>query len=85
MSPALPQTTDIGRRGWQVSSVPRADSCTAANCVLFDHLVGAGEHRRRHSEAEGLRSNQVDDQIEFGRLLDRNVGRLLSTRSAPRR
>jgi hypothetical protein len=27
---ALPQTADIGRRGWWVSSRPSADSCTAA-------------------------------------------------------
>jgi hypothetical protein len=29
--------------------------------VLFDHLVGAGEQRWRHPEAERLRSDQVDD------------------------
>ncbi len=28
---ALPQTADIGRRGWQVSSVPSTDLCAAAN------------------------------------------------------
>ncbi len=27
---APPQTADIGRRGWQVSSVPYPDSCSAA-------------------------------------------------------
>jgi hypothetical protein len=27
---ALPQTADIGGRGWQVSCVPQPDSCTAA-------------------------------------------------------
>src|SRR5262245_24338302 len=34
---------------------------------LFDHLVGAGEQRGRHVEAEGLGRDQVDDQIELGR------------------
>jgi hypothetical protein len=28
---------------------------------LFDHLVGAGEHGRRHGEAERLRGPKIDD------------------------
>jgi hypothetical protein len=43
---------------------------------LFDHLVGAGEQRRRHGEAEGLGSFEVNHQLEFGRLLDRQIGGL---------
>ena len=42
---------------------------------LFDHLVGAGKHHRRERDAERLSSFKVDDQLELGRLLDRNVGR----------
>src|SRR5262245_11435157 len=41
----------------------------------FNHLVGAGEQRRRYGEAKHLRGHQIDDEVEFGRLLDRNVGR----------
>jgi hypothetical protein len=36
----------------------------------FDHLVGAGEHGRRHVEAERLGSPQIDHQFVLGRLLD---------------
>jgi hypothetical protein len=37
----------------------------------FDHLVGNGEQRRRHSEAEHLGCRQINDEIKLGRLLDR--------------
>jgi hypothetical protein len=42
----------------------------------LDHLVGKGEELVRHGEAERLCGGQVDDKIELGWLLDRNVGRL---------
>jgi hypothetical protein len=44
---------------------------------LFDHVIGAGEQCWRHGEAERLSSREIDDEIEFGRLLDRDVGWLL--------
>jgi hypothetical protein len=37
---------------------------------LLDHLVGDGEQRWRHVEAERICGLQVDDQLEFSRLLD---------------
>ena len=63
--------------------VPLAAECTAKKTMsigvsLFDHLVGAADQRQRNGEAERLGSLQVDDQLDFGGLLDRQVGRLLA-------
>jgi len=53
----------------------------------LDHLVGTGEQRRRHFQANRLRHDQVNDEVELGRLLDRKIGgfrpsKILSTKSA---
>jgi hypothetical protein len=51
----------------------------------FDDLVGAGEDRLRHSEAEGLGGLQIDHQLERGRLLYGQIGRLLALQDLFRR
>src|SRR5262245_62074298 len=45
-----------------------------SDIVLFDHFIGAGEHRRRHCEAECLRSLKIERKFEVGSLIDRQVG-----------
>ena len=47
-------------------------------CVskLLDHLVGAGEQRWMNVQSECLCRRQIDNEIKFGRLLDRNFCRL---------
>ena len=41
--------------------------------ALFDHPVGAGEHRSRHVERERLSRLQIDHQLEFDRRLHRQL------------
>jgi hypothetical protein len=45
---------------------------------LLDQLIGATAQRERHSNAERLRSFQIDDQFDFRRLLDRQIARFLA-------
>ena len=55
-----------------------------------NHLVGAGDERRRHVQANRLRHDQVNDEVELSRPLDRKIGglrpsKILSTKSPARR
>src|SRR6516225_10943228 len=75
---------------------PKADIGTAAKCplcaksrhsalrqrLLFDHFVGAGKQRLRHSEPECLRGFEIDDQCKFGRDLHWKVPRLFALEDA---
>jgi hypothetical protein len=55
--------------------------------TLFYHLVGDGEQRGWNVETERPRGDPVDHQLELGRLLDWQVGRLGAApcRHSPRR
>src|SRR4051812_35885464 len=41
----------------------------------LDYLVGADEQRLRHGQTERLGRFQVDDQLEFSRMLHRQISR----------
>jgi hypothetical protein len=49
----------------------------------LDHLVGGHLHDQRHCQAERLRRLEIDGQLEFHRLLDRQVGRLFPFENPP--
>src|SRR6266511_6312525 len=70
---ALPSKADVDPRSCDVAKVPGSDICSAANCGLFDHLVGNGEHARGNVEAKRFCGLEIDDKLEFGRLFDRQI------------
>src|SRR5262249_58279370 len=50
--------------------------------ALFDHFVGELLQLQRHFQAERLGSLEVDDELEFARLHDRQSGGLLTLEDA---
>jgi hypothetical protein len=47
-------------------------------CHQIRYRFGADKQSGWHSKAERLRGLEIDDQLDFGGLLDRQIGRLLA-------
>src|SRR5437016_13692738 len=60
MSSGLPSIADMERKCWHVREVPISDSCTAANSILFDNIIGAGKQCWRHLNTERLSGLEID-------------------------
>src|SRR5262249_59601196 len=60
----------------------RGRSGGASRGQSFDHLVGDGEQRRRHGEADRAGGLVIDDELELGRLYDRQIGWLRTLEDA---
>src|SRR5262245_35539517 len=75
LGPASTDADGLGHSPAWLMSV-RCHSRTSAR--LFDHLVGAADKRQRNREAERLCGLEIDDQLDFRRLLDRQVGGLFA-------
>ena len=69
-------TLGQGCRAATPASVLRANN--GSGHLSLDYLVGAGDERRRHGEADFVCRFQIDDELEPGRLLDRQLGRFRS-------
>src|SRR5262249_57477082 len=62
----------------KLSAVGKFHFAPPSRFTSLDHLVGAADQRQRNGKAEGLGSFQVDDQLDFGGLLDRQIGGFFS-------
>src|ERR671937_3181037 len=60
----------------------RLDRTSLRLAHSFDHLVGAAEQRERESDVKRLGSLEVDDQLDFRDLHDRQVRRLFTLEHA---
>jgi hypothetical protein len=67
---ALPPKADIGTQPRNVCFVPKADKVHCSKITLLDHLVSGDEQSLRHRDAERFGRFEIDEQLEFGRLLD---------------
>src|SRR5215475_9810203 len=77
---ALPPKADICSalarvRFWANS---RLNAAQQKKKPLFDHFVGAGEQRGRYCEIKRLRGLEIDDELKFGGLLNRELVRFSS-------
>jgi len=57
---AVRPSPDSAQTSRHFSEVPLTDPCSAASATLLDDLIGAGEQRVRHSEAERLGGFEID-------------------------
>src|SRR3977135_586048 len=75
LSPAVTQhSLPSGRYSLLGPVFHRLDRTSLRLGPLFDRLGGEREQRRRHVDAEQPGGLQVDDELELGRLHDRQVG-----------
>jgi hypothetical protein len=81
---ALPPKADIAGRQFHVRFVPKADILAPQRRMsLFDDLVGAAEQRIRDGEAQRFRGLEIDHELDFRRLLKRQISRFLTLEYSP--
>src|SRR6266702_4265532 len=54
-----------------------------AASASLDHLVGAAEQREGNGHVQGLGGLEIDEQLNFGDPLHREVGRLVALENPP--
>ena len=76
---------DVGRRGLdrddEMSRGANRRHRRACRISSFDQLVGAEEEISTDRQSERFRRLEINDKLEFGGLLNRQVGRLLTLKN----
>ena len=83
MSAALPPIADIAQHDCDDREVPKGDICSAANCILFDHLIGDRQELIRHVQAERPGGFHINHKLEFSGSHHGQIARLLSLENPP--
>src|ERR1017187_7121223 len=81
MSALVRKRTNSGEVGLAVKCQKQTHA-PQQTASLFDHAVGPSQQCWRHREAERLGGLEVDYQLKFCRLLDREITRLLALKNA---
>src|SRR5262245_6222891 len=68
---ALAHFADLSQTSCEAREVPVGDISSAANCSLFDRVVGTREQCGRNVEVDCLRGSEIDHQIKLHRQVDR--------------
>src|SRR5262249_29874357 len=58
---------------WRLRNVS-SSAATFMGVALLDYLVCSQQQQRRNRQAEGLRGLEIDDQFDFRRLFDGQIG-----------
>src|SRR5882672_1160184 len=79
--PSVGSKTEVGRRNRDFRFTPESRH-QADKATSLDHLIGAAEQHRWHFEAERFRSLEIDNQLEFGRLVKRDISRISTSKNS---
>jgi hypothetical protein len=82
LSPAADIRHKGGRQLCAISRREQVQQLSVQKIWLLDHLVGTGEERWRHVEAQRLGGRHIEHGLVFHRQLHRQIGRLLALKDA---
>src|SRR5947207_84656 len=79
---AVSRKLTLGSSAVSVVTGHNRTKCVAAKDRLFDHFVGQGKQLIGDLNSKNFCRLEINHQVEFGRLKNRQVGRLLAFQNA---